>query len=315
MNKVILFPGQGSQSVGMGKNLYENFRCAKDVFDEVDDALGQKLSKIIFEGPEEDLTLTENTQPALMTVSMAVMRILEKEFDIVPAQHFTYAAGHSLGEYSALCCSHVFSLADTARLLKIRGTSMQKAVPVGQGAMAAIINLSFDKIADITQTVATDTGQYCDIANDNSEGQIVISGHKEAIDKACDIAKSAGAKRALLLPVSAPFHSGLMQPAAVAMEAALSEVTMQDADMPVIANVSVTPVTVVDDIRKALIAQVTGRVRWRETMAYFADNNIETAIEAGSGKVLTGLLKRAMKDVQLVNLQNPDDIELYAKSA
>ena len=311
MSEMIVFPGQGSQSVGMGKDLYDNFSVAKEVFEEVDDAINFSLSRVIFEGPEADLTMTENTQPALMAVSMAVVRVLETQGNIKISEKFSYAAGHSLGEYSALCAAGVFSLSDTAKLLKIRGSSMQKAVPAGQGAMAAILNLSFEQVTDIAQKAAADTNAFCDIANDNSDGQIVISGHRQAIEKACEFAKEAGAKRALILPVSAPFHSRLMAPAADAMQVALSDVKMNEASLPIITNVSVQPTTNPTEIKDALVAQVTGRVRWRETMAFAADNNINTVVEAGAGKVLTGLFKRALKGASLATLNTPADIEAY----
>lgn len=311
MSELIIFPGQGSQSVGMGKDLYDNFTAAKDVFHEVDDAINFNLSKVIFEGPEADLTMTENTQPALMAMSMAVVRVLETQGGVTLSEKYQYAAGHSLGEYSALCAAGVFSLADTAKLLKIRGKSMQAAVPAGQGAMAAILNLSFEQVTEIAQNAAKETGAFCDIANDNSDGQIVISGHKVAIEKACELAKEAGAKRALILPVSAPFHSQLMAPAADAMKEALENVTMNTAKLPIIANVSVAPITDPEAIKTALIEQVTGRVRWRETMGFAADNNIDTVTEVGAGKVLTGLFKRALKGATLNTINSVSALESY----
>ena len=314
MTSMIIFPGQGSQNVGMGKSLYDASVTARHVFHEIDDALGQHLSKIIFEGSETDLTLTENTQPALMAVSLAVVKMLEKECGISIASHFSLAAGHSLGEYSALCSAGVFTLSDTARLLKLRGKSMQDAVPVGKGAMAAILNLAFETIEEIVKNVATETKQICEIANDNSQGQIVISGHKEAVEKACILAKEAGAKRALLLPVSAPFHCSLMQPAADIMKAELEKTSLQSASLPVLANVSVTPLTAPDDIREALVAQVTGKVRWREIMDYAAENNITKIVEVGAGKVLSGLFKRATSDMQIYNIGTVDELENYLKA-
>lgn len=309
--ELIVFPGQGSQNVGMGKDLYDTFSAAKEVFQEVDDAINFNLSKIIFDGPDEDLKMTENTQPALMAVSMAVVRVLETQGNIDFATKYKFAAGHSLGEYSALCAAGVFSLADTAKLLQIRGQSMQKAVPAGQGAMAAILNLTFEQILEITQKAAAETNAFCDIANDNSDGQIVISGHKAAIEKACELAKEAGAKRALILPVSAPFHSQLMAPAAEAMKEALANVSMNSAKLPVIANVSVAPITESEAIKSALIEQVTGRVRWRETMNFAAENNINAVTELGAGKVLTGLFKRSLKGATLKTVNNVADIEAY----
>ena len=311
VQELITFPGQGSQNVGMGKDLYDAFPAAKEVFEEVDDAIDFKLSKVIFDGPDDDLKMTENTQPALMAVSMAVVRVLETQGNIDFASRYKFAAGHSLGEYSALCAAGVFSLSDTAKLLKIRGQSMQAAVPAGKGAMAAILNLSFEQVFEITQKAAAQTNAFCDIANDNSDGQIVISGHKEAIEKACDLAKEAGAKRALILPVSAPFHSQLMAPAGDAMREALSNVTMNIAKLPIIANVSVEAITDPETIKSALIEQVTGRVRWRETMNFAADQNINVVTELGAGKVLTGLFKRSLKGATLNTLNNAADIEAY----
>ncbi len=303
--KMIIFPGQGSQTVGMGKDLYDNFSCAKDVFDAVDDALNQKLSDIIFNGSEADLTLTENTQPALMAVSMALMAVLkhEKNIDITD---FQYAAGHSLGEYSALCSAGVFSLADTAKLLKIRGQAMQQAVPVGVGAMAAILGLSFNDVVRLTNTITN--GLICEAANDNADGQIVISGHSQAIEIISELAKQAGAKRVVPLSVSAPFHCRLMQPAADRMQQALENVTIHDAKIPIIANVLVKPIRDSVSIKQALIDQVTGRVRWRETMAWASDNAVTHIYEVGAGKVLASLCKRAVKNAEIFSVNNGDDI-------
>ena len=303
--KMIIFPGQGSQTVGMGKDLYDNFSCAKDVFDAVDDALNQKLSDIIFNGSEAALTLTENTQPALMAVSMALMAVLkhEKNIDITD---FQYAAGHSLGEYSALCSAGVFSLADTAKLLKIRGQAMQQAVPVGVGAMAAILGLSFNDVVKLTNTITN--GLICEAANDNADGQIVISGHSQAIEIISELAKQAGAKRVVPLSVSAPFHCRLMQPAADRMQQALENVTIHDAKIPIIANVLVKPIYDSASIKQALIDQVTGRVRWRETMAWASDNAVTHIYEVGAGKVLASLCKRAVKNAEIFSVNNGDDI-------
>lgn len=313
MTKIAFFPGQGSQFIGMGQDLYKNFSSAKEVFQEVDDAIGKNLSEIIFAGSIEDLTLTYNTQPALMATSMAVVRVLEKEFNVKLSDRFGVLAGHSLGEYTALCAAKVFSLSDTAKLLRIRGTSMQEAVPAGKGAMVAILNLSYEKTNEVCQKSASETKRFCTIANDNADGQIVISGEKEAVDRACVLAKEAGAKRALLLPVSAPFHCELMRPAAEKMAEALSNVKMNEAQIPVIANVLVEPITSPEKIKNALIEQVTGRVRWRETMDYVSNNNISEAIEIGAGKVLTNLIKRAYPNVQSSSMLAIEEIEAFTK--
>lgn len=305
MTVAFTFPGQGSQAVGMGKELAENFAEARAVFDEVDEALGEKLSSIMFEGPEETLTLTANAQPALMAVSMAVIRVLQaKGLDL--KSKVSYVAGHSLGEYSALCAAGTFSLADTARLLRIRGNAMQAAVPVGVGAMAAIIGLEHDVIAVCEEASALGSVQ---IANDNGGGQLVISGEKAPVEKAAALATEKGAKRAILLPVSAPFHSTLMAPAADAMREALAGVSKSDPIVPVIANVRAAPVTNADEIAKLLVEQVTGQVRWRETVEWFAANNVTTLYELGSGKVLTGLARRIDKTVNGIAVNTAADID------
>ncbi|MGV2098558.1 ACP S-malonyltransferase [Rhizobium sp. 21-4511-3d] len=306
MTVAFTFPGQGSQAVGMGKELAENFAEARAVFDEVDEALGEKLSSIMFEGPEETLTLTANAQPALMAVSMAVIRVLQaKGLDL--KSKVSYVAGHSLGEYSALCAAGTFSLADTARLLRIRGNAMQAAVPVGVGAMAAIIGLEqVDVIAVCEEASALGSVQ---IANDNGGGQLVISGEKAAVEKAAALATDKGAKRAILLPVSAPFHSTLMAPAADAMREALAGVAKSNPIVPVIANVRAAPVSDADEIAKLLVEQVTGQVRWRETVEWFAANNVTTLYELGSGKVLTGLARRIDKTVNGIAVNTAADID------
>ncbi|MDQ1198135.1 [acyl-carrier-protein] S-malonyltransferase [Rhizobium sp. SORGH_AS 787] len=300
------FPGQGSQAVGMGKDLAENFAEARAVFEEVDEALGQKLSDIMWNGPEETLTLTSNAQPALMAVSVAVMRVLEAR-GLKLAEKVSYVAGHSLGEYSALCAGGAFSLADTARLLRIRGNAMQAAVPVGEGAMAAIIGLEHGDVEAICAEAAT--GGVCQIANDNGGGQLVISGAKAPVEKAAALASEKGAKRAIMLPVSAPFHSALMAPAAEAMREALASVKKNNPVVPVVANVRAAPVSDADEIASLLVEQVTGQVRWRETVEWFAANDVTTLYEIGSGKVLTGLARRIDKTVNGVAVNSPADIE------
>jgi len=309
MTIAFTFPGQGSQAVGMGKDLAENFAEARAVFQEVDDALGEKLSETMFNGPEETLTLTANAQPALMAVSMAVVRVLEAKGVDLKAK-VSYVAGHSLGEYSALCAAGTFSIADTARLLRIRGNAMQAAVPVGVGAMAAIIGLEHvDVIAVCEEASALGS---CQIANDNGGGQIVISGEKAAVEKAAAIATEKGAKRAILLPVSAPFHSKLMAPAADAMREALAGVAKSNPIVPLIANVRAAPVTDAEEIAKLLVEQVTGQVRWRETVEWFAANGVTTLYELGSGKVLTGLARRIDKTVNGISANAPADIDAAA---
>ncbi|MBB3963857.1 ACP S-malonyltransferase [Rhizobium metallidurans] len=306
MTIAFTFPGQGSQAVGMGKDLAENFAEARAVFAEVDDALGEKLSATMFNGPEETLTLTANAQPALMAVSMAVIRVLEAKGVDLKAK-VSYVAGHSLGEYSALCAAGMFSIADTARLLRIRGNAMQAAVPVGVGAMAAIIGLEHADVIAVCEEASVIGA--CQIANDNGGGQIVISGEKAPVEKAAAIATEKGAKRAILLPVSAPFHSTLMAPAADAMREALAGVAKSNPVVPVIANVRAAPVTDAEEIARLLVEQVTGQVRWRETVEWFAANGVTTLYELGAGKVLTGLARRIDKNVTGVSVNSPADID------
>lgn len=292
MTITLTFPGQGSQAIGMGLDFYTNFAAARAVFEEVDEALNQKLSQIIFAGNLDELTLTENTQPALMAMSMAIVRTVEKELGMPLTSLVSYMAGHSLGEYTACCASGIFSLSETARLLRRRGQAMQRAVPVGQGAMAAILGLDINIVETLTQAVSMGSDDLCVVANDNSPGQVVVSGHTTAIDRLINLALEKGAKRALLLPVSAPFHSPLMHPAAVEMEEALSSVTSNNAQTPIISNVTSQVVTKAEMIKSLLVDQVTGRVRWRESMVTLKNLSVSHIVEIGSGKVLTGLVKR-----------------------
>ncbi|MBL8676574.1 MAG: ACP S-malonyltransferase [Alphaproteobacteria bacterium] len=309
--RAFLFPGQGSQSIGMGREIYEAFPCAKDVFQEVDEALKQNLTRIIFEGPESDLGLTENTQPALMTVSMALMRVLEKEGGLNLSQEAAFVAGHSLGQYSALCAAGALSLADTARLLKIRGQAMQKAVPLGEGAMAAILGL---EMADVEQVVhEAAQKQVCEVANDNSPGQVFISGHKEAVERAVELSKKRGAKRSILLNVSAPFHCVLMKPAQERMATAFQEVVMKNPCVPVFDNFSTEAVQEGANLTQLLIDQITGRVRWRESIEKMAEAGVTTTLEIGAGKVLTGLSKRICSTLESIALNTPYDIESLLK--
>ena len=310
MTHAFIFPGQGSQSVGMGKALSEAFPVAKEVFQEVDDALDQKLSALMWEGPIEDLTLTANTQPALMAHSIAAMRVLAAEAgaDVANAM---FVAGHSLGEYSALCAAGSISLADTARLLRIRGEAMQAAVPVGVGAMAALIGVDLDGAQKAIDAVPD--GGVCEIANDNAPGQVVISGDKARVEAVCAGAKEFGAKIAKLLPVSAPFHSSLMAPAAERMKDALGQANISAPATTLIANVTAAGVNTPDEIRELLVRQVTGRVRWTESVSVMVDQGCERFVEVGSGKVLSGLVKRIAKDRQFINIGEPADIEAFAK--
>ena len=313
MKNAFVFPGQGSQFVGMGKDLAENFASAREVFQEVDNTLNQNLFALMTGGPEHELTLTANTQPALMAVSMAVVRVLEKEFGIDLKDKAAFVAGHSLGEYSAACAAGVFSLADTARLLRARGDAMQKAVPFGVGGMAAVIGVSFKDINALVEACC-DENALCVAANDNSDGQVVLSGHMAAIDKAVEIAPEFGAKRCIKLPVSAPFHSPLMQPAAETMARVLMEVEARPAEIPLISNVLAEPVSDEKEIIKRLVEQVTGTVRWRETMNYLNDRSVPDVYELGAGKVLSGLFKRSFKEIHAASICTPADIEELAKN-
>lgn len=309
MPVAFVFPGQGSQTVGMGKALADSFPVARQVFEEVDGALSSKLSAIIFEGPADILTLTENAQPALMAVSLAAMRVLETEAGIDLARVAKFVAGHSLGEYSALAAARAFTLADTARLLRTRGQAMQKAVPVGTGAMAALIGLEFDAADAVAKEAAQ--GQVCQAANDNGGGQVVVSGDKAAVERAVEIAKGKGAKRAMLLPVSAPFHCALMKPAADVMAEALSKVDVKPPVVPVVANVRAAPTSDPKEIVKALVEQVTGTVRWRECVATMAAAGVTQFYEIGSGKVLSGLIKRIADGAATGAVGTPDDVAAF----
>ncbi len=309
MAVAFVFPGQGSQTVGMGKALAEAFPAARQVFDEVDAALAAKLSTIIFEGPAETLTLTENAQPALMAVSLAAMRVLETEAGVDLARDAQFVAGHSLGEYSALAAARAFTIADAARLLRLRGQSMQKAVPVGAGAMAALLGLDLDAATAVAAEAAQ--GQVCQPGNDNGAGQVVLSGDKAAVERAVEIAKSKGARRAMLLTVSAPFHCALMQPAAAVMAEALGKIAIKPPVVPVVCNVLAKPIQDPAEIVKALVAQVTGTVRWRESVAMMAGAGVTAFYEVGAGKVLSGLIKRIAEGASASAIGTPEDVAAF----
>jgi [acyl-carrier-protein] S-malonyltransferase len=313
MSRAFVFPGQGSQAVGMGADLALAFVTARDVFHEVDEALKQNLSKLMREGPEADLVLTENAQPALMAVSMAVARILEKDGGKPLTALASHVAGHSLGEYSALAAAGALQLADAARLLKLRGQSMQKAVPVGVGAMAALLGIELEPAQEACKEAAL--GEIVAVANDNGGGQVVVSGHKAAVERTIEVAKTKGAKRGMLLPVSAPFHCPLMQPAADAMKGALETVSLATPRVPLVANVLASEVTEPTAIKQRLVEQVTGLVRWRESVQYMKSQGVEMLVECGSGKVLSGLVKRIDKDMTGLALNTPADIEAFLKTA
>jgi [acyl-carrier-protein] S-malonyltransferase len=314
MSWAYVFPGQGSQAVGMGKELAHAFPEARDIFGEVDEALQQNLSRLMFDGPDADLTLTENAQPALMAVSMAVIAVLGKQGKVTIRNTARYVAGHSLGEYSALAAAGSLTLSDAARLLKVRGQAMQKAVPVGEGAMAALLGLDLDQAQEVAGE-ASANGEICAAANDNAPGQVVVSGHRAAVERAIALAKTKGAKRAVMLPVSAPFHCPLMKPAADVMADALAKVAVKSPAVPVIANVTASTVVDPDEIRRLLVEQVTALVRWRESVHLMRDAGVDTLIECGAGKVLTGLAKRIDGDLTAISLQSPQDIEDFLKRA
>ncbi len=307
MTKAFIFPGQGAQSIGMGKALAEAYPAARAVFDEVDEALGEKLSTLIWEGDIADLTLTRNAQPALMATSLAAMAALNAEG--IPVSVADYVAGHSLGEYSALCAAGALTLSDTARLLRIRGTAMQEATPVGVGAMAAILGLDFAAVQAVAAEAAQ--GDICTAANDNDPGQVVISGHKAAVERAAELAKAAGAKRAVMLPVSAPFHCSLMQPAAEAMAEALSHVDIKAPNVPLVANVSAGAVSSPMMIRNLLVDQVTGSVRWRESVLFMASKGVDHMLEIGAGKALSGMVRRIDRSISVENVGDPDSMAKF----
>ncbi len=312
MTFAFIFPGQGSQAVGMGQELAGAFPAAAQVFEEIDEALGENLSKLMFEGPEDTLTLTENAQPALMAVSLAVIRVLETEGGLDLKAKAKFVAGHSLGEYSALAAAGTFSISDAAKLLKTRGRAMQEAVPVGKGAMAALLGLDLETAAKVADEAAQ--GEICTAANDNANGQVVISGAKAAVERAIDIAKENGAKRGVLLPVSAPFHCALMAPAADIMSDALASVRMESPAVPLVANVTASDVTDAAEIRRLLVEQVTGMVRWREGVLFMKENGVENLVEIGAGKVLSGLARRIDRDLSAQNIGSPEEVETFLKT-
>ncbi len=310
MARAFLFPGQGAQTIGMGQALAETYPAAKAVFEEVDDALGEKLSDLIWSGEQDTLTLTQNAQPALMATSLAAMAALQAEG--VGVETADYVAGHSLGEYSALAAAGTFSVGDAARLLRVRGLAMQKAVPVGQGAMAALLGLDLDTVTEVAAAAAQ--GQVCQAANDNDPAQVVVSGDKDAVERAVEIAKEKGAKRAILLPVSAPFHCALMQPAALAMKEALGQVAFREPKVPLVANVVAEAVTDPDRIRDLLVEQVTHSVRWRESVAWMAGQGVTETWEIGAGKALSGMVRRIAREVEVRAVGTPEDVKAVAES-
>jgi [acyl-carrier-protein] S-malonyltransferase len=310
MTRAFVFPGQGAQTIGMGRDLAEAYPEARAIFDEVDEALGEKLSTLIWEGAQDDLTLTQNAQPALMATSLAAMRALEAEGVAIDTAAFV--AGHSLGEYSALAAAGALSVADTARLLRTRGAAMQKAVPVGEGAMAALLGLDFATAQTVAEEAAQ--GEVCQAANDNDPAQVVVSGHKAAVERAVELAKEKGARRAVLLPVSAPFHCALMQPAADVMAEALAEVAIKAPAVPLVANVRAEAVRDPDTIRQLLVDQVTGSVRWRESVAWMAGQGVTETWEVGAGKALTGMIRRIDKSLATRTVGTPDEVKAAAET-
>lgn len=314
MTYAFVFPGQGSQHVGMGRALAGAFTTAKLLFEEVDDALGQNLTRIMFDGPEDALTLTENCQPALMTVSLALMRVLAKDGGLDLSRTGRFVAGHSLGEYSALAAAGALDVATAARLLKTRGRAMQEAVPVGAGAMAALLGVDLDAARVIAETAAAETGEVCEIANDNAPGQVVVSGERAAVERAAEIAPEHGARRAVMLSVSAPFHCSLLRPAAEVMAKALADVDLEAPVIPVVANVSAQPVEDTEEIRALLVKQVTGTVRWRESVSAMREAEVGGLVEVGAGKVLSGLARRIDRNLQAWAIETPEEIEAFLKT-
>lgn len=312
MTTAFIFPGQGSQAVGMGRALFDNFASARHVFEEVDAALSQKLSQVIFEGPEAELTLTANAQPALMAVSLAAIAALRSEAGLDLSRDAAFVAGHSLGEYSALCAAGAFSIADAAKLLRLRGETMQKAVPPGEGAMAALLGLDIEGATAAAAEAQSETGKVCQVANDNGPGQVVVSGAKAAVERAVELAKTKGARRAMLLAVSAPFHCALMQPAADAMAKALAERPPLAPGVPIVANMEAKALTDPAAIRDSLVRQVTGTVRWREGTAFMAAHGVTRFVEVGAGKVLTGLVKRIAEGAEALAIGAPADVAAFA---
>ncbi len=312
MTRALVFPGQGSQAVGMGRELAAAFPAAREVFEEVDEALKQSLSRLMFEGPENELTLTENAQPALMAVSLAAMRVLERDGGVDIQRQARFVAGHSLGEYSAICAAHGFALADAARLLKRRGLAMQRAVPVGSGAMVAFLGMELEAAREIAAEAAL--GEVCAVANDNGGGQVVLSGHKSAVERAISAAAARGSKRSIMLPVSAPFHCPLMAPAAREMAEALDEVRLSEPYVPIIANVTAAPVRDPAEIKRLLVEQVTGLVRWRESVLAMKAEGVDTVVELGAGRVLAGLTRRIDRELAALSLGAPAEIEAFLKT-